>query len=218
MPAIVQSIQVGKIRPYSDQAGKTWQSAIEKFTVDGAVEVQPNGLVGDQQADLVHHGGVDKAVHGYSGDYFAAWQQEFPEWSVQAGCFGENLTIQGQTEGDVCIGDVFQIGSCRLQVSQPRQPCWKLARSNNIDKLAARVQQLGWTGWYFRVLQPGEIQAGDAIELIERADHGITIERANKIMFAKPRNRADDLALAKCPHLADSWREDLERRAGGEIS
>ena len=76
MPAIVQSIQVGKIRSYTDPTGKTWQSAIEKVTVDGSVEVQPNGLVGDQQADTVHHGGVDKAVHGYSGDHFADWQKD----------------------------------------------------------------------------------------------------------------------------------------------
>ena len=216
MPAIVQSIQVGKIRSYADQAGKTWQSAIEKSTIDGPVEVQSNGLAGDQQADLVHHGGVDKAVHGYSGDHFADWQKEFPEWSVKAGCWGENLTIQNQTERDVCIGDVFQIGSCRLQVSQPREPCWKLARINKLDKLPVRVQQLGRTGWYFRVFQPGAIQAGDAIELVERADHGMTIERANQIMFAKPRNPADDLALANCPELSDAWREGLERRASGK--
>ena len=216
MPAIVQSIQVGKIRSYTDPTGKTWQSAIEKVTVDGPVEVQPNGLVGDQQADTVHHGGVDKAVHGYSGDHFADWQKEFPEWSVKAGCWGENLTIQNQTERDVCIGDVFQIGSCRLQVSQPREPCWKLARINNLDKLPVRVQQLGRTGWYFRVFQLGVIQAGDAIELVERADHGMTIERANQIMFAKPRNPADDLALANCPQLSDAWQEGLERRASGK--
>ena len=217
MSAIVRSIQVGKIQEYTDQSGKTWQSAIRKVTVNGTVEVRSSGLVGDQQADLVHHGGVDKAVHGYCGDHFAAWQQEFPEWPVEAGCFGENLTIEGQAECDVCIGDVFQIGSCRLQVSQPREPCWKLARSNNVDKLAVRVQQLGRTGWYFRVLQPGEIQAGDAIELVDRPDHGMTIERANAILFAKPRNPADDLALAKCPQLSDAWRESLEKRASDEI-
>ena len=75
------------------------------------------------------------------------------------------------------------------------------------------MQQLGRTGWYFRVLQPGEIQAGDTTELVERAGHGVTIERANKIMFAKPRNPVNDLALANCPELSDDWREDLERRA-----
>ncbi len=213
MPAIVQSIQVGKIRSYSDNAGKTWQSAIEKVGIDGPVEVESLGLVGDHQADLVNHGGVDKAVHGYSGDHFADWQAAFREWSVKGGCFGENLTIAGQTEQDVWIGDIFQIGSCRLQISQPRQPCWKLARKNGIEKLAVQVQQFGRTGWYFRVLQTGVIQAGDAIELVERPSDGVLISRANEIMYAKPRSAADDLELAKCPYLSEAWREDLEKRA-----
>ena len=212
----LQSVQVGKICTYRDQDGKTWRSAIKKTCVDGVVEVQNEGLAGDQQADLVHHGGVDKAVLGYSCDHFAQWQQEFPEWQVDGGCFGENLTLAGQTEQDVCIGDVFQIGTCRLQISQPRQPCWKLARQSGVAKLAVRVQQLGRTGWYFRVLQPGAIQAGDSIELVDRMSDCVTVARANEIMYAKPRNPADDLALAKCPQLSESWREDLEKRAAGK--
>ena len=216
MQAILQSVQAGKIRSYQDDTGKTWDSAIDKIPVAGAVEVRKEGLVGDQQSDLKHHGGIDKAVLGYSYNHFAQWQDEFPEWSVGAGCFGENLTLTGQTEADVCIGDVFQIGSCQLQVSQPRQPCWKLARKNGIAKLAVRVQQLGRTGWYFRVLKTGMIQAGDSIELVDRMADSISIQRANEIMYAKPRIRANDLTLAKCPQLSAAWREDLEKRSVGE--
>ena len=216
MQATLQSVQAGKIRSYQDENGKTWESAIEKIPVTGTVEVQNDGLVCDQQADLKHHGGIDKAVLGYSGDHFIQWQEEFPEWSVVAGCFGENLTIAGQTETDVYIGDVFQIGSCQLQISQPRQPCWKLARKNGIDKLAVRVQQLGRTGWYFRVLQAGLIRAGDSIELVERAGGNVSVQRANEIMYAKPRNSGDDLALAKCPQLSAAWQEDLKKRALGK--
>ena len=216
MQAIIQSVQAGKIRSYQDSDGKTWESAIDKIPVVGPVEVQLNGLVCDQQADLKHHGGIDKAVLGYSGDHFAQWQDEFPEWSVGAGCFGENLTIAGQIETDVCIGDVFQIGSCQLQVSQPREPCWKLAKKSGVAKLAVRVQKLGRTGWYFRVLQTGVFQAGDSIELIERVEGNVSIQRANEIMYAKPRNPSDDLSLAKCPQLSAAWREPLEKRALGK--
>jgi len=216
MQAILQSIQAGQIRSYQDENGRQWESAIDKTRVVGEVEVQNDGLVGDQQADLKHHGGIDKAVLGYSCDYFAKWQNEFPDWSVVAGCFGENLTIAGQTETDVCIGDVFQIGNCQLQVSQPRQPCWKLAKKIGIAKLAVRVQQLGWTGWYFRVLKTGVIQAGDSITLVERVDDNMSIQRANEIMYAQPRNSADDLALSKCPELSAAWREGLEKRALGK--
>ena len=143
MQATLQSVQAGKIRSYQDADGKTWESAIDKIPVTGPVEVQTHGLVCDQQADLKHHGGIDKAVLGYSCDHFAQWQTEISEWSVGAGCFGENLTIAGLTETDVCIGDVFQIGNCQLQVSQPREPCWKLAKKSGVDKLAVRVQKLG---------------------------------------------------------------------------
>lgn len=216
MQAILQSVQAGQIRSYQDENGKQWSSAIEKVPVAGAVEVEHDGLIGDQQADLKHHGGIDKAVLGYSCDHFAQWQDEFPKWSVAAGCFGENLTIAGQVETDVCIGDVYQIGSCQLQVSQPREPCWKLARKSGVAKLAVRVQQLGWTGWYFRVLQTGAIQAGDVIKRVDRMDNCVTIQRANEIMYAQPRSVADDLALAKCPQLSAAWREDLEKRALGK--
>ena len=98
MQAIIQSVQAGEIRSYQDSDGKTWESAIDKTPVVGSVEVQQDGLVCDQQADLKHHGGIDKAVLGYSCEHFAQWQDEFPEWSVGAGCFGENLTIAGQIE------------------------------------------------------------------------------------------------------------------------
>lgn len=215
------SIQVGCIQSYVDHTGKSWESAIDKKAVAGAIQVRRENLQGDEQSDRVHHGGVDKAVLAYSADHFLSWAEGFAgaekAWTPTAGAFGENLTVTGQTEADVCIGDLYRVGSCQLQVSQPRQPCWKLARRWKLPKLAVRVQKSGRTGWYFRVIQEGIIEAGDLIELIERPNPDWTVARAHAIMHAKPRNASDDLALSNCRELSQSWATQLKRRSRKSI-
>lgn len=212
MCAVIASIQIGKTQQYCND-GKSWESAIEKLPVAGPIVVLSEGLAGDEQADRVHHGGPDKAILAYNSGYFSVWQEEFPEWSVSGGTFGENLTVDGLNESEVCIGDVFQIGTVVVQVSQPRQPCWKLSRKWNIPKLAVLVQMTGRTGWYFRVLETGSVNSGDQLELFDRLHPEFTVQRAHEIMHAKPRSAEDDLLLAQCPSLSASWREQLQRRA-----
>ena len=212
MLAMIASIQIGKTQQYCND-GQSWESAIEKLPVAGPIVVLSDGLDGDEQADRVHHGGPDKAILAYNSGHFSAWQEEFPDWSVSGGTFGENLTIDGVSESDVCIGDVFRIGTAVVQVSQPRQPCWKLSRKWNIPKLAVLVQKTGRTGWYFRVRETGTVNSGDQLELIKRPHLEFTVQRAHEIMHAKPRNAEADLLLSQCRSLSASWREQLERRA-----
>lgn len=214
MQAMIRSIQVGRPRSYGGEEGgdKRWRSAIQKRPVEGPIFVSLTNLAGDRQADLTHHGGTDKAVLAYSADHFAAWRAEFPDWPLTAGAFGENLTLEGLREGDVCIGDVFEIGACRVQVSQPRQPCWKLSRRWNLPKLETHVKATGRTGWYLRVLCEGWIEAGMDMTLIERPYPDVTVAWANSVMYAKPRVADNDRALAACPALADVWRGRLVRR------
>ena len=211
--AVVESIQVGRTQTYLGDDGKSWESAIGKTTVAGPVVVHPESLEGDQQADRVHHGGLDKAILAYSCAHFDAWKIDFPDCSVSGGTFGENLTVDGMSEPDVCIGDVFQVGSSVLQVSQPRQPCWKLSRKWNLPKLAVHVQKTGRTGWYFRVIETGVINPGDLLELIDRPHAEFSVMRAHKIMHTKRRSKADDLMLSDCEALSSSWRDQLRLRA-----
>lgn len=217
MSVKVSSIQIGRVRAFQDESGKQWESAIVKTKVTGPAEVGKLKIVGDEQADLRHHGGADKAVLAYSEDHFQAWAAvdllENSSWRPHAGSFGENLTISGQVETDVCIGDVYQVGRSRLEVSQPRQPCWKLSRRWKIPRLAVYVQENGRTGWYLRVLDAGTMSAGDSLELLARPNPDWTIARAHAIMHAKPRNIHDDLALSKCPALSQSWSDQLTKRA-----
>lgn len=215
MNGIVASIQVGRPRDYqgAGKADKGWTSAIDKSPISGPVIVRKSNLEGDEQADLVHHGGTDKAVLAYAESHYAKWHEEMSNVEFAPGAFGENLTIRGVDESKCCIGDIYSVGECLFQVSQPRQPCWKLSRRWNLPKLAVRVQQTGRTGWYLRVLREGVIEASMMLKLVERQFPQLTVSWANSVMYAKPRSPADDLLLAKCPALADSWKTTLLKRA-----
>lgn len=213
MNAVIHSIQVGRTHVYRAADGTTWESAIGKSTIAGPVAVSCKGLEGDEQADRVHHGGPDKAILVYSSEHFAAWRRELPDWSVVGGTFGENFTVDGLVESKVCIGDVYRVGTCRLQVSQPRQPCWKLSKKWDLPKLAVIVQQTGRTGWYLRVIETGLVQAGDHLTLIDRPHPSVSVAHAHNVMHAKPRSSENDLKLSQCDSLSASWREQLEHRA-----
>lgn len=211
------SIQVGAIRTLgsesaTDPMDKTWRTGFFKQPVVGPIAISVLGLQGDQQADLVNHGGRDKAICAYSADHYSAWREELRIDGFDHGAFGENFTLAGLGEDQVCVGDVWRVGTTVVQVSQPRQPCWKLARRWRRIDLAARVIEVGKTGWYFRVLEPGAATVGDTLALIERSEPNWTISRANLVMHHR-RGDADLAAeLASVALLSESWRESLLHR------
>ena len=212
----ILSLQVGLPGELSDtesnDSKKTWTTGFIKQPVDRSVWLGSLNLTGDGQADLVHHGGANKAVCVYSAEHYPFWHRELNRVDMQHGAFGENLTIAGLTEKDVCIGDIWAIGEALVQVSQPRHPCWKLARRWNIKDLALRVQQTGRTGWYFRVLREGLIASGMPITLAERPFAVWTVDRANHIMHHDKENFAEAACLAAIPLLSSNWQESLLRR------
>ncbi len=190
----ILSIHTGRVQTLGGDSddSESWTSAIRKATVSGSVQVQQTGIVGDQQADLVHHGGPDKAILAYAAQHYDNWNTEFPDKVFKAGGFGENLTVADLNESQCCIGDTFRVGECVLEISQPRQPCWKLSRRWDLPRLAVLVQQNGRTGWYLRVIETGQIEAGMTLELIARRFPELTVQWANGVMYAKPRRPADD--------------------------
>ena len=216
-PPFVQSVQVGlpRFHGVAGSAGpldKPWATAFFKDGVAGPVEVTPAGLVGDGQSDLVNHGGVDKAVLAYSADHYAGWLAELGLAELPGGAFGENLTVAGLAEGDVCVGDVFRCGGVTLEVTQPRQPCWKLARRWRIKDLPARVVRTGRCGWYLRVAEVGTLAAGDAFTLLARPNPAWTIDRAHRVMHFAKSDAAESSALAAVPGLSLDWQESLRGR------
>ena len=205
------SLRVGRVQPF----GPIGQpSAIGKQPVSGRIEVRKLGLAGDEQADSRHHGGIDKALHHYPYEHYAAWARELPAQAAlfEAGGFGENLSTLGLVENTVCLGDVFQIGSAMVQVSQGRKPCWKLNHRFGIADMARRVQDSGRTGWYYRVLAEGNIAPDDELSLIERPHPDWTLARLIKVLYHDKPDRKALAALAELTILAPSWREMAEKR------
>lgn len=189
-----------------------WSSGFFKQAVGAPVWLGETNLDGDGQADLNAHGGPHKAVNVYPSEHFPHWQAVFGGAPVGAGGFGENFTTQGLLEGEVCIGDIFQIGQVQVQISQPRQPCWKLARRWRMPALAKQVRSSGRTGWYFRTLQTGSVRAGDAIVLLQRSFPQWTVAAANAVMQNPGAERQAVADLADCAALTPSWRERLKAR------
>lgn len=191
--------------------GKEVRTAIAKRPAAGAVALGATSLAGDEQADKVHHGGPDKAVCVYFARHYPHWASVLGR-PLEAGAFGENLTVDGAAEEDVRIGDIFRLGDAALQVSQPRVPCFKLSARHERPTFEGEVKASGFTGFYFRVLRPGSVAAGDTLVLEAADPAGVTIAEANRVMHRDP----DDLdalrRLLAVDALADSWRAPLRKR------
>jgi MOSC domain-containing protein YiiM len=197
----------------TDPMERPWTSGIFKLPVAHPLWLSRTGFAGDGQADLRHHGGPEKAVFVYPIVHYPTWQQELHRTDFTPGAFGENVIVDGLTETDVCIGDIYAMGSARVQLSQPRQPCWKPARRWQIKDLALRIQVSGRTGWYVRVLDEGEVAPGASIQLLDRLHPEWTVSRANTIMHHQRHDQMAAAALAACAALAPSWRDTLRTRA-----
>lgn len=211
------SIQVGLPRSLgvqntSDLMDRPWTTGFFKEPVQGEIWLSFTNLAGDGQADLKHHGGPEKAVLAYAAEHYPAWREALNLPELSYGAFGENLTIAGQTETSVCIGDVYDIGAAQIQISQPRQPCWKLSRRWRIRDLALRVQHSGQTGWYFRVLREGYVEPGLSMVLRDRPYPQWSVARANQIMHHDLNNSETAAQLAGCPLLAPNWQRTLLSR------
>lgn len=212
------SLNVGLPRtlglPDADDAmDRAWSTGFFKEPVAGPVWLGRTNLAGDGQADLQFHGGSEKAVNVYPEEHYAYWEVALGIVGLPTPAFGENFTTRGALEADACIGDVFQIGDARVQLSQPRQPCWKLARRWRVKDLAMQVQRTGRTGWYFRVLREGAVEAGMELTLVERPYPEWSVAAANEVMHHRKQDPAAARSLAECPLLSFSWRESLSRRA-----
>ena len=179
------------------------------------MKVEPLGLAGDAQADLAVHGGPEKAVYAYAVAHYAAWAEDYPQHRDQLvpGGFGENLTIEGLVERDLCVGDVHRVGSAVLQVCQPRQPCFKLALYFDDNKLPRAMVRNGRAGWYYRVLEPGEISAGEAVSLVERPHPAFRFDRLIEIVNFGNASEDECRAMADMTGLASR----LRARAGAAL-
>ncbi|MBN8634227.1 MAG: MOSC domain-containing protein [Anaerolineae bacterium] len=212
--AQILSIQVGKPAEHGADSisDKPWQSGIFKATITGRIWLDEKNLAGDGQDDLKNHGGKYRAVLAYSADHYPIWHAELGV-ELAYGAFGENFTVRGLDETSVCLGDVIAVGAVRLQVAQPRLPCWKLARRNGIKDLADRVDKTNRGGWYHRVLQTGYVQAGDAYAIIERPYPDFSIARVVDLIHDREVNAEAWRRLGSLEVLTPRWRQRFNGKA-----
>lgn len=211
------SIQVGLPESHGsdstqDPNDRSWTTGLYKQPVSGPIWAGETNLEGDGQADLVNHGGVDKAVCVYSADHFPFWKTTLDLPDLPLGAFGENFTIKNIVEDNVCIGDIWNIGEATFQVSQPRRPCWKLSRRWRITTLTLQVQQSGRTGWYFRVIHEGNVWTGANCELVNRLHPEWPVSQANRVMHHDKHDVKSTLELSRLSALSKSWQKSLTRR------
>lgn len=206
----VDRLLVGSISPLG---ARSVPSGIRKFPTSSA-ELGPTGFTGDEQGDTKRHGGMEKAVHQYCLDHYARWRAELGELGVldQPGAFGENLSVSGVSEDDVCVGDIWSLGDAVVQVSQARQPCWKLNARFGVPDMARRVQGSGRTGWYYRVLEPGQVTEGAQLHLLHRPNPLWPVSRLVTVLYTKTCDWQALLAMSALEGLSDSWRQIATRR------
>lgn len=210
------SIQVGLPQILNSQEAigpdqTEWTSAFFKQPVTGPIWVGKTNITGDRQAASTH-GGPDKAVCVYPWEHYAYWKSELNLPELIYGAFGENLTLQGQLEEQACIGDSVAFGEVVLQITQPRPPCWRLARWWQRKEFAARMDETGLTGWYCRVTKEGYVEAGTEMALLERPYPEWTVSEAHRL-GQNGKDPARIEALASCSLLSTSWRETLLKRS-----
>jgi MOSC domain-containing protein YiiM len=211
------SINVSK--PKSIPHGRqTVETGIFKKPVAGPVRVTALNLEGDGQADLRAHGGPDKAVYVYSWKNVEFWRKALGREDLVAGTFGENLTVDELLETDVAIGDEFEIGTARFQVSQPRLPCFKLGIAIGQPDFPGVFQESGRTGFYLRVLREGVITSGDPIQRFPAPDaQPVSVAEMVRIISAHKPKREEAMRVLNLAALTEGWkvqiREKLERLA-----
>jgi MOSC domain-containing protein YiiM len=192
--------------------GQQVTTGIFKVPVNGRVQLRRLNLDGDRQADLTVHGGPDKAVYAYPSEHYGYWRGEFPDTELPWGMFGENLTVAGLTEEAVHIGDSFRVGSAVLMVTQPRVPCYKLVAKFGREDIIERFLVSGRSGFYFKVLQEGEVGVGDAIESVGRDPHALTVVDTVRLYSGL----SDDAKLLQRAVTIDAlpagWRSRFQRQ------
>lgn len=209
----ILSINVGKPKQVKFK-NKDVSTGIFKTPVNESLFLSWLNFEGDEQADLVHHGGKEKAVCVYPYEHYSFWEDEL-ERKLEYGALGENLTILGLLETDVCIGDIFELGGSILQVSQPRQPCYKLSARYGVPHMVLKVQETGYTGFYFRVLKEGLVSKSDVLTRVSCHPKAITISYANRIMHHEKEDFYGVKKILEVEELSTSWRATFLKRLKG---
>lgn len=201
----VEGIYIGQLNTIGPDNTPT---GIFKSLSEKTHEITELGLSGDIQVDKRVHGGPEKAIYHYPAEHYALFKQALPHLSDSfiPGSIGENISTSGLTDTEVHIGDTFRLGSAIVQVSQPRRPCWKVNQKYGNAHIASLIMSEAISGWYYRVLEPGQLKTGDSAEFLERLDGSVSVANIWEIFMDRLERKAAREPLPKIPGLSDEWR------------
>nr|WP_298928695.1 MOSC domain-containing protein [uncultured Erythrobacter sp.] len=209
MKRTIKAICTGTARPFNGAE----TSAIAKRPRDGIVQILEEGFAPDEQADRRVHGGPEMALHLYPLDHHAFWREQLGAIDLldEPGAFGSNLAVSDLTEDDVYIGDRFKLGTALIEISQPRQPCWKIEHRfepfANSKGMVAKIVSSGRCGWYFRVIETGDTQAGDSLERVQIGDANWSVARAFRAIIGGKGSQDELAELSELITLSPKMRE-----------
>ncbi|SDJ24014.1 MOSC domain-containing protein YiiM [Pseudomonas delhiensis] len=210
---VIQGVFIGKV----EECWGGLVSAIDKLETREEVWLGSEGLPGDEQADLRHHGGLDRALHHYPAEHYRHWRKQHPQQRWQQPAFGENLSTFGVNEADVCIGDLFRWGEALIEVSQPRSPCYRLGRRWNLPELPLELQQQGRCGWFYRVRRAGMVSAAAPLELVQRHYPQLSVASLLRWYFGEPLEPCGLRQMMACDALSLRWRKTAAQRLASGV-
>jgi MOSC domain-containing protein YiiM len=189
--------------------GKEIYTGIYKYPVYEPLHLGIHDVNGDSVIDRKYHGGIDKACYLYSADHYSFWKEKYPNLNWQWGMFGENLTIEGLDESELHIGDIFKVGTAVVQITQPRQPCFKLGVRMENAQVVKDFIKAEKPGAYIRVIEKGEVKSGDSMQLVEQKAENFTVTEIYHFIYQARENIDKIKEAIKIPELAESCRKDL---------
>ena len=209
MKLLSVSVSMGKEVPYM---GKTVTTGIFKEPVSDRVVLRTLNLDGDRQVDLRGHGGIYKAAYVYTAENYEYWKRELGRTDFKIPQFGENFTVEGMLEDQINVGDVFRVGEALVMVTQPRVPCYKLGIKMGDPRFPKRFLQSCLVGFYFRVLEEGQVGTGDSIELVKKDPQEMSVRKVCHLYYFDPENLEDCKRAIRIEALSPGWHEGFQDR------
>lgn len=191
--------------------GEQQRTGIFKKPTDSPIYLDTEEVKGDEISNRKVHGGIYKACYLFSADHYPHWQNLYPQLDWHYGMLGENLTVEGLDETQICVGDIYKVGNALIQVTQPREPCTTFAAKMGTADIMQQFVAHGRPGTYVRVLESGNVTLGDTLELVETSKHPVTVADFFKILFSREKNQEYLNLLVKNEAIALYKREQLQR-------
>lgn len=205
------SVYIGKPRTI-EYEGKEVRTGIFKELHEGPANVKTLNIEGDGQADLRVHGGINKAVYAYPSEHYAYWKEKYPNLNYEGSAFGENLSVSGMSEQSVCIGDIYQIGTTKFMVTNPRMPCFKLGIKMQMPAFVGFFLEARLNGFYFKVVEEGTIEAGQNIQLISSDGYNLTVDEVILAYHKEKKNKMLLTKAAQAPNLPEDWTSFFQQK------